>query len=281
MCAGGKKPDMDYTAQNKYSDMLGWLDDDWEQRFKPLEQSLLGELENKDENIRKSVDEAGASAQKSHAATLGMAERNMSRYGTELSADQQAAQDRSQNLSGQGSQIGAKNMARDATSARYDQLQQGMLNVGTGIRSGALSGMGSAANLEGQRNEQNQQIYGQKKGSFWNTVGTIGSLVAAYYTGGASLAASSKKYKKNIRPASSKKALRDVESVNLKSYDYKPGMSAGREEQGHIGGMAEDMPDSMTTADHKAMDVADVSMNLIGATQELSNRIKRLEHRNG
>ena len=277
MCTGSK-PKSDYTAQNKYSDMINWLDEDWQQRFKPLEESLINELENKDQNIRKNVDEAGIAAQKSHEATLGMANRNMARYGTELSADQQAAQERSQNLAGQGSQISSRNMARDATTARYDQLQRGMLNLGTGIRSGALSGMGSAANLESQRNQQNQQIYAQKKGNFWNTIGTAASIAAMYYTGGI---ASSKTRKKNIRPASSKKALKDVESVDLKSYDYKPGMSAGREERGHIGGMAEDMPASMVTSDRKGVDLGDTTMELIGATQELSNRVKRLEHRNG
>ncbi len=272
MCGSGQPP-QDKEAQEKYAEMIKWMDSDWEQRFKPIEQGLLNELENKDENIRQSATQAKETAGKSYEATLGMAERNMSRYGTELSADQQAAQERQQKTAGQGAQVSAGNMARDATTARYEQLQNGMLNLGRGIQSGALSGMGSAANMESNRNQQNWDIYGQKKGSFWSGIGSLAGMAGMAYI------MSSKQAKKNITKASTAKALKDVESVDLKNYDYKPGMSAGRTEQGHIGGMAEDMPDSMTTPDHKMVDVGDTAMNLIGATQELSERIKRLEHR--
>lgn len=273
MCGSGPPPE-DKEAQEKYAEMVRWLDDDWETRFKPLEQSLLGELENKDANIRKSSEQAKATAGKSYEATLGMAERNMSRYGTELSDDQKEAQERQQQIAGQGAVVGAGNMARDATTARYEQLQNGMLNLGRGIQSGALSGMGSAANMESGRNQQNWDIYGQKKGNFWGSVGKVAGMAGM-------MMMSSKKSKKNINKASTTKALEDVEAVDLKTYDYIPGMSLGREEKGHIGGMAEDMPDSMTNANHNMVDLGDTTMNLIGATQELSNRIKRLEHRNG
>jgi len=273
MCTGGKPP-QDYESQQKYADMIKWLDEDWENRFKPIEESLIGELENKDENIRKSSLEARQAAGRSFDATLGMAERNMSRYGTELTEDQQAAQERSQAMAGNAAQISAGNMARDATTARYEQLQQGMLNLGRGIQSGAISGMGSAAGMEANRNQQNWNIYGQKQGNFWNAIGSAAGMYGMYLM-------SSKTKKKNIKPASNRKALQDVESVDLKHYDYRPGMSGGRMEKGHIGGMAEDMPDSMTTPDHRMVDLGDTTMNLIGATQELSKRVKQLEHRHG
>lgn len=273
MCSGSKPP-QDSTKQNYYADVVQWLGDDWEQRFKPIEEGLLDEVMNKDQNIRKNVDEAGLSAQKSYEATLGMSERNMARYGTEMSADQKAAMDRSNSLNANASQIGSRGMARDATSARYDQLQTGLVGLGTGVKTGAISGFGSTAGMEASRNAQNQQMYAQNKAGFWNTLGSAASTGAMLYM------MSSKDSKKNIRKASPRKALKDVESVDLKHYDYKPGMSAGRVEKGHIGGMAEDMPDSMTSPDHKMVDIGDTAMNLIGATQELSNRVKKLEHRN-
>lgn len=182
MCSGSKPP-QDTANQDRYAEMVDWLGDDWEQRFKPIEESLLNEVMNKDENIRKNVDAAGAAADKSFEATLGMSERNMSRYGTELSEDQQAAMDASSNLAQQGTKIGAQGMAREATTARYDQLQQGLMSVGTGIKSGAISGMGNAANMEAQRNNQNQNLYAQNQGGFWNTLGTAAGMGARFYTG--------------------------------------------------------------------------------------------------
>ncbi len=178
MCSGS--PPQDTTNQDKYADMIDWMGDDWEQRFKPIEESLLDEVMNKDANIRKNVDAAGVAADKSYEATLGMSERNMSRYGTEMSEDQQAAMDASSSLSAQGAKIGAQGMARDASTQRYDQLQQGMMSLGTGIKTGAISGMGSAANMESQRNQQNQQIYGQSQAGFWNTLGSAASIGAMF-----------------------------------------------------------------------------------------------------
>ena len=272
MCSGSPPP-QDTEKQDYYADVVRWLGDDWEQRFKPIEEGLLDEVMNKDENIRKNVDAAGQAAQKSYEATLGMSERNMARYGTEMSEDQQAAMDRNNDLNANAAQISAQGMARDASSARYDQLQTGLVGLGTGIKTGAISGIGSAAGMESNRNAGNQNLYAQHKGSMWNTLGNAASTAAMLYI------MSSKDSKKNIRKANPKTALKDVESVDLKHYDYKPGQSKGRPEQGHIGGMAEDMPDSMTTPDHKMVDLGDVTSNLIGATQELSKRVKQLEHR--
>ena len=273
MCTGSP-PVEDVENQEKYSDMMDWMYEDWENRFQPIEEDLLTELENKDENIAKQAQLSGEAAKTSYDATVGMSERNMARYGTELDEDQLAAQERSNAMAGQGAQISAQNMARDATSARYDQLQQNMVSLGRGVQGTAISGMSSASGMEANRNATNQQIYGQNQAAMWDTVGTAAGLAAMVIM-------SDKQAKTNIRKASKKKALKDVESVKLHEYDYRPGMSGGREEKGHVGGMAQDMPDSMTTSDRKRVDLGDAVMNLIGATQELSGKVKRLEKRNG
>ncbi len=274
MCTGSA-PEQDTETQEKYAEMMGWMYDDWETRFQPLEQELLDEVTNRDENIRKNVDTAGVEANKSYEATLGVSERNMARYGTEMDADQQAATDLSNSMSQQGSQISAQGMARDASTARYDQLAAGMMGVGTGVKTGAISGMGSAAGMESQRNQYNQNAWGQSQASMWNTIGGLASM------GGMMYLASDKNAKKNIRKASPEKALKDINSFDLKHFDYKPGQSGGRPEKGHIGGMAQDMPDAMTSDDKKAVDVGDSMMTLIGATQALSDKVKQLEKRDG
>ncbi len=275
MCTGGGSPPQDTANQEKYAEMNDWLYQDWETRFKPIEESLLDELANKDKNIAKQADAAGQAAKTSYDATLGMSERNMARYGAELDEDQLAAQERSNTMAGQGAQISAQNMARDATSARYDQLQQNMVALGRGVQGTAISGMSSASGMETNRNAQNQQIYGQNQAAGWNALGTAAGLA------GTAIMLSDKHAKKNIRKASTKKALKDIEAIELKRWDYKPGMSGGREEKGHIGGMAQDMPRGMTTQDRKQVDLGDSVMTLVGGMQALSTRLKRLEKDHG
>ena len=160
MCSSGSPPES-YENQQKYAEMIEWMEDDWEARFKPVEEMLLGELENRDTNTRENVSAAQEAAKTSYDATLGMSERNMQMYGTELDADQQAAADRSAEITGQGTQIAAGNLARDASTARYDQLEQNMVSLGRGVQGAAISGMGSAAGMEANRNATNQSIYAQ------------------------------------------------------------------------------------------------------------------------
>ena len=273
MCSSGSPP-KSYVTQKKYADMMQWLEADWQNRFKPIEDSLLGELENRDENTHQQADEAKAAAAKSYDATMGMTERNMDMYGTTLDEDQAAAMANQQDIGSGGAQISAGNMARDATTARYDQLEQNMVGLGRTGQGTAISGMGSAAGMESNRSAKNQGIDAQNKASTWQTIGTVASIAAMAI-------GSDKNTKTNIKKTSTKKALKDVESVKLSQWDYKPGMSAGREEKGHIGGMSQDMPKGMTTLDQKKVDIGDTLMTTIGAVQELSKQVKRLEKANG
>lgn len=274
MCSSGEPP-QDYETQEQYADMMQWLEADWDTRFKPIEEQLLGELENRDENTRQQADEARLAAEKSYDATLGMTERNMDMYGTTYDEDQASAMANQQEIGSSGAQIAAGNMARDATTARYDQLEGNMTNLGRGIQGTAISGMSSAAGMEANRNSQNQNIYAQSQAAKWGAVGQVASMA------GMALMMSDKNTKTNVKKASTKKALKDVEAVELSQWDYKPGMSAGREEKGHIGGMAQDMPTGMTTRDQKQVDIGDSIMTTIGAVQELSKQVKRLEKAHG
>ena len=273
MCSSGEPP-QDYETQQQYAEMIQWMEADWQARFKPIEEEMLGELENRDENTRAAADEARTAAGNQYENTIGMTERNMDMYGTTMDADQAAAMENQQAIGGSGAQVAAGNMARDASTARYDQLEQNMVGLGKGVQGTAISGMGSAAGMESNRNAQNQSLYAQSKAQKWNTVGQVASIAAMVMM-------SDKKTKTNITKASTRKALKDVEDVELSKWDYKPGMSAGREEKGHIGGMAQDMPRGMTTSDQRQVDIGDTLMTSIGAIQELSKQVKRLEASHG
>ena len=279
MCmGGGSEPDYDYTNQNRAAALARQQEEDWIKRFQPWEQELAGDVLNQNDKIAQQVKDARNDSLKSFEASKATADRNLARYGGQMDADQKEASLKSQNLKRQGVQIGAMGAASTGGIQRYDKLAQSMVNVGRGVQAQGLSGIKQGVGLEGQRNQQAAQMAAQENASRNQMIGTVvgaGAMLAMPYA--APLMMSDKHTKKNVRKASTKKALKDVESVALKKWDYKPGMSAGREEKGHIGGMAQDMPDSMTTKDKKRVDVGDSVMTLVGATQELSKRIGMLE----
>ena len=269
MC-GGSAPSEDTYVQEKQAEIMRQLEADWGARFKPIEEGMINELMNRDTVIRRNVYESGEAAQQSYDATKDMAERNMASYGTQMDEDQKAAMERSDAMAGQGAVISARNMARDSTTSRMEQQQGGMVNLGRGVQMQGISGINTAAGMEANRNAQNAQIYGQNQAGMWNTVGSLAGMAGM-------MMMSDKDTKTNIKKASTGKALKDINSVDLKSWDYKPGMSGGRPEKGHIGGMAQDMPDAMTSRDKKQVDVGDSLMTAVGAIQHLSKKVDRLE----
>lgn len=274
MCGGSDSPPVDTYAQDRQIALMRQLEADWGHRFKPIEEGLVNEIMNRDSVIRRNVYESGKAAKASYDATKDMAERNMANYGTQMDKDQQEAMERSDAMAGQGAVISARNMARDSSISRLEQQQGGMVSLGRGVQQLGISGFNQAAAMEAARNNQNQQIYGQHQANGWNTLGGIAGMAGM-------MMMSDRDSKTNVKPASTRKALKDIDSIDIKRWDYKPGMSGGRTEKGHIGGMAQDMPDSMTSDDKKQVDIGDSLMTAIGAVQELSKKVNKLEKNHG
>lgn len=274
MCMSSGDVEYDTTNQDRAAALARWLEEDWFKRFQPWEQQMAGSLLNQNQKIAEDVKTAQQQAQQSFEASQATAQRNLARYGGQMDADQAAVQAKSKQLGAQGAQIGAMESARSGSINRYDQLMQSMVNVGRGVQAQGLQGIQQGMGLEANRNQYLAQNSQGNSGLF-NLLGMGAGLVSS------GMILSDKNTKTNIRPASRKQALRDVEAVQLKQWDYRPGLSGGREETGHIGGMAQDMPDSMTSSDKRQVDLGDTTMTLIGATQELSRRVKQLEGDHG
>ncbi len=260
---------LDTTNQDRAAALSKQMEEDWLKRFQPFEQELAGDLLNQNERIADQVKEAQGDASKSFEASRATAQRNMARYGGQMDADQKQAMDKSRSLQGQGTQVNAMNSARKGGLGRANKMMQSMINTGRNVQAQGLQGLKQGIGMEGQRNQTAIQGAAAESSSNKQMVATAAMM--------AMMMMSDKNAKKNIRKASTKKALKDVEAVDLKRWDYKPGMSAGREEKGHIGGMAQDMPKSMTTRDKRKVDIGDSVMTLVGATQEISKRIGMLE----
>ena len=274
MCFGSSsKPHIDTTRSDRAAALSKQMEADWASRFQPWEQELAGDVLNQNERIASEVKEAQADSLKTFNASKATAQRNLARYGGQLDADQTAVAAKARTLGSQGTQVGAMESMRKGGIQQYDQLMQSMMNVGRGVQAQGLSGLKQGVSMEAQRNQQAIQSAAADNASRMQLMGSVVGMGA--------MMMSDKNTKKNIRKASTRKALKDVESVSLKKWDYKPGMSAGREEKGHIGGMAQDMPDSMTTKNKRMVDIGDSAMTLVGATQELSKRIGMLEKNRG
>lgn len=109
-------------------------------------------------------------------------------------------------------------------------------------------------------------------------IGTgIGNLLGG--GGDKDATASSRKFKKNIRPVSKRKLASALESIDLKTYKYKDGMPEddGRE---HVGMIAEEAPD-MLRVGQSHISLSDALGMAIGSIQDIMSRLDKLEKSRG
>lgn len=106
-----------------------------------------------------------------------------------------------------------------------------------------------------------------------------GKVLEGIGTGIGAAAASSRKFKKNIRPVSKRKLASALESIDLKTYKYKDGMPEddGRE---HVGMIAEEAPD-MLRVGQSHISLSDALGMAIGSIQDIMSRLDKLEKSRG
>ncbi|AMO54507.1 hypothetical protein GZ77_23380 [Endozoicomonas montiporae] len=183
MCFGGgggsTKVIQDHTVSRKQAALAQQLDDDYVARFLPVERELLNYAENKGQ-ITAEAEAAKQTAGKVFDSGNGTVERSLAGFGASLTPQQKAAYDQMQHMNRNGAQIVAANMAREATDARLDKLGTNLMNLGRGAQGAGLSGMNTAAGLEGQRNQAAIQQAAQQQAAGYSALGTgigiIGSI---------------------------------------------------------------------------------------------------------
>ena len=106
------------------------------------------------------------------------------------------------------------------------------------------------------------------------TLGTNGFLTmagGAYTDGLAWYPASSREYKENIQTLSAEEAIETVKNLTPVTFVYKQ-----HPEQGHIGFVAEDVPDAVAINGRKAIDPVNIIAILTKVVQEQSKTIEAL-----
>ena len=113
---------------------------DWMKNFSTFEEETIGRL--KDTSL---VDEAPGLAKKQFEISRGTRERNLERYGTELTGAQRSEMGRASQRGESLAVAGTTNNARIAQLESNNRLRANLANIAQGVYGGAIEGMGSAA----------------------------------------------------------------------------------------------------------------------------------------
>ena len=272
MCfgGGGGSVQQDTTLQQRQVALSRQMEADYQKRFLPYERQLVNQAIDKT-RITDAVNQSKAAATKAFDASKGQSQRQLAGFGVNLTADQQRALTNSHQRDRNFSSMSATGNARQQTANRYGQLQSSMMALGRQAQNQGLDSMNQAAGMENQRNIQNQQNAAQ------NSAGNIGFMGQVVGMGIGAAIASDKNKKKNIQPRSDQQDMNDARSFANYEYDYKKGQSGGRAEYGHVGGMAQEMPPSMS--DGQQVDLGDATMVAFGAIRDIDKRLQQLEGR--
>ena len=160
-------PEKTYASitRNEYQDFVSG--------FGQFEEQLIGQLD--DTSI---IDEAPADARQQADIQAGVQQRNLERYGTQLTPAQRQEMDRANQRQEQLSVAGGTNEARIAQFEQNQRMRSNLMNIASGVYGDALSGMGNAAGNAASRRQAYNQAKAQTRAQNIGAVGQIGGMVA-------------------------------------------------------------------------------------------------------
>lgn len=245
---------------------------DWETNYKPMEDEYLSWLMDEG-RVQADVNRAGDMAGEQFGMAQGSADREMSRYGMQLTPEQMKAQERLRRFGASSAVAGARNRARGVVA---DQQLQGLGFMSRAMRDQAHAGgnmLSNAASMEAQRQANNQMASAQTQANNLNTLTSLGTAALFLWC--------SERYKQDIAPLDAGEALDVVRACDIQTYQYRDdspvdGALKGR---GMVGLIAEDAPD-LLRADDK-VNLANMVGVLMAANKALLERLENLERRIG
>tara|TARA_R100001086_G_scaffold249869_1_gene191470 strand:+ start:1844 stop:2491 length:648 start_codon:yes stop_codon:yes gene_type:complete len=145
---------------------------DYIRDYRDFEKELL-EKASTDTSL---IDSAREDAAMARERTAGIAQRNLSRYGTALTPAQQREMQRNIN---RGTTLGGIQSIADARIAQRDANQKllaDLINIGQGVNRTSLQQLGSAAADATQRKNAYTQARAQYKANKYSTIGGLGAM---------------------------------------------------------------------------------------------------------
>ena len=151
---------------------------DYVKNFREFEQELI-EKATTDTSL---IDYAREDAATSRQRTTDIAQRNLSRYGAQLTPAQQQEMQRSID---RGTTLGGIQSVSDARIAQRDANQRllaDLINIGQGVNRTSLAQLGSAAQDATQRNNAYRQAKANHKAQTYSAIGSLGAtaILAAF-----------------------------------------------------------------------------------------------------
>jgi len=142
--------------------------------YAPVEDEVirLGGEPNREEIKREAIEDA----KKATSVAKGITQRNLERYGAELTPAQRRELNREQARTGTLGEVSAQNFAtRDAMSEQLKYLGLGA-NIGVNAKTQGLKLLGSSAVNEGNRQAAYNQSKAQARATNTQAIGTIAAL---------------------------------------------------------------------------------------------------------
>ena len=171
MSFGGGAPAPDTYAQDKYAAINREVFDMWGKKFKPLEGDLIAEM-NDPALITGAVSTAKGIMNRSFDASENSQQREIGRYGIQMTPQRTEALNRSNDLKRGLSTVTAANSTRRAVDEYKTGVMEGVGQIGRGTLTESVKGFGTAANLETNHNNTNRGIAAQNQQSTWGAIGT-------------------------------------------------------------------------------------------------------------
>lgn len=159
-------PDKTYAAITKqeYEDFIA--------KYSDFEEDLI-EKATTDTSL---IDQARLDAPMASQLTQGIQERNISRYGGELTGAQTNEMARALERGSVLGGIQSVNDARIAQDEANTRLLSDLINIGQGVNRASQSQLGTSAQNATQLKNAYQQAKAQSKAQTYNTVGQLGSM---------------------------------------------------------------------------------------------------------
>ncbi|HEY0960915.1 MAG TPA: tail fiber domain-containing protein [Pseudomonadales bacterium] len=265
-CLSPKTPTPDTTLQDQSTAIARADFENFKRNYAQLADELT-EASTSPEVVAAAVDRAAARVNPAFDVAEGMTRRSLSRSSTPLANDQKELLLKSHATNRTRATVHAKNSARDAAVELQDQVRGDVLSLGQGYKDSSTGDYAAAASLEGQRNMTNINNAAQHKASLYGLAGEAAGIAST------AMILSSRKAKKNIKPADGGAATRELSQLRVKKYQYKEGAGPAGERTGVI---AEDSP-QIATADRSAVKAGDWMGKLTLGFQEQGKRLDALQ----
>lgn len=263
-------------------------------KYEPLENQLISSVQQfqTPQFAQEQIDAAKADVTKAFAGRRAATNAQLASMGVNPSDPRYLAMQRGENIAEAGATAGAgtstrQNVRRLAFDALAGVAGRGDAKVGQAISAAGTGGSlynGLQANQIGWNQGINNYNLGNRRLDYESSVananadaagwGGIGQLAG---TAAGLFMLSSRRLKRDVTPyRGGREATRTLAKMPVKRWRYKDGVGDNGESD-HVGPMAEDAAAATGTGDGFTLNVGDMLGHTMAATQELDQRVRRLE----